>query len=500
MALILRVYHFDYFSLWDDEARTYIVSNATSWINVLKMQPLQIPANPPLDPLIRHFFMKTGGDSSFFFTLPSLVFSVAGIYCSFILARTLFGFPVAIVTAFLLTIHPFDITYAQEGRNYAILSVVVPLASLAFLRANDKNRMTHWLLYSMSLAVCFYSHLLTLGVAIAHGIYFVLRISLDYWKSGSFTGMMRLMLHYSLSLILAVLLFLPWLVPYFSWWKGPWDEGPGIIYFSLMDVILTFNAGMFKFIPVGLTILGLAALYRRKERYSLFVILNIVVLYGASYMATKNNFFHVRYVYFILPFFLMITAFGIVWFSEAALRLVRADSSNTRYVAAAILLLLSLNNARHLYAGYQNGWEKNFDGDWRSAAEYVNSHYRESDAIIVPHRYHANFDTYNKLPAYGFEVTDQQAAIIPPREIIENSLTGREWGIIMYNNNDPDYNEVITSHIASEKYSRLWVIWNFDSKLTRDDQLISVLLKGGRVADVKKFSGVMVSLWDISPE
>src|SRR3989304_9663318 len=113
IALFLRLYHLDYFSVWDDEARTYIVSAATSWVNVLKMQQLQISANPPLDQVIMHLSMTIGQDSTFFFMLPSLIFSLLGILCSFMLARRLFGIPVAMITAILLTVHPLDIAYAQ---------------------------------------------------------------------------------------------------------------------------------------------------------------------------------------------------------------------------------------------------------------------------------------------------------------------------------------------------------------------------------------------------
>ena len=501
IALFLRLYHFDYLSVWDDEARTYLVSAATSPVNVLKMQQLQIPANPPLDPLIRHFFMRIGGDNTFFFTLPSLVFSLFGILCSFILARRLFGFPAAIITAFLLTIHPLDITYAQEARNYAILSVVVPLASLAFLKAMETKRTLHWLLYSLSLTFCFYSHLLTLGVAITHGIYVMLRMIMDYRDVESPRGTLRVLISYMLALSFSILLFLPWLLPYLSREINPWDKGPAIIYFNLWRVVMMFNSGMFRVIPIALTLTGLYALFRREKRENtLFVILNILVLYAASYMATKNNFFHIRYVYFILPFFLMITAHGILFLSEMVSKLSRVGFLKIGYVAGMILLVLSLNNARHLYAGYQYGWEDNFDGDWRGAAEYVHEHFREGDAIVVPHRLHANFDTYNKLPTYGFEVTDQQAKVIPSHEITENSLTGREWGIIMYNNRYPDYNSDIAGYISSKKYSRLWVIWNFEFKLTKEDLFLSLLFKYGKPVDVKKLKGVVVTLWEISPK
>jgi len=504
IALLLRLYHFDYFSVWDDEARTYIVSAATSWVNVLKMQQLQIPANTPLDPLIRHLSMKIGQDTTFFFMLPSVIFSLLGILCSFMLARRLFGIPVAMITAILLTVHPLDIAYAQEGRNYAILNAVIPVASILLLRAMDTNKKLNWLLYSISLSICYYSHLLTLGIAITHGIYFIIMTGNDFLHGKSRKAIISLSFSYILSASLSIILFIPWLLPYFQYSAfTPWSNGPGTIYYSLKDVILIFNAGVFKFIPIGLTVVGIAGLLLRREKNALFVVLTILVSSAASYEATKNNFFHIRYIFFTLPFFLMVTAYGISLLSEKVLQLLRrvkTDFMRIEYLAGIIIFLISLNNIPVLAAGYEYGWEKTFDGDWRGAAEYVNNHYKEYDAIIVPHRLHANFDTYNKLPTYGFEVTEQHAIIIPSHEIIENSLTGREWGIIMYNNRYPDYNEEIARYIASKKYSRLWVIWNFQFNLTKEDLFLSLLLKNGKPVDVKKFTGVVVTLWEISPQ
>lgn len=504
VALLLRLYHLDYFSVWDDEARTFITSAAATWTNVLKMQQLQIPANPPLDPLIRHFSMEIGRYTTFFFMLPSMIFSLAGILCSFMLARRLFGVQVAIITAILLAFHPMDITYAQEGRNYAILNIVVPVASVLLLRAMDTNKRLHWFLYSISLSVCYYSHLLTLGIMIAHGTYFIIMTGNDFLHGKSREAVVRSLFSYILSVTLSVILFIPWLLPYFkNSGITPWSSGPETVYSGMKAVIFTFNAGVFKFIPVVLAIIGVVGFLLRRDKNVLFVVVTILVASVASYEATKNNFFHIRYIFFVLPFFLMITAYGIYLFSEKALQVllrVKADFMKTEYIAGVILLLVVLNNLPVLAAGYQYGWEKNSDGDWRGAAEYVHSHYRESDAIIVPHRYHANFDSYNKLPTYGFEVTDQEAAIIPSHEITENSLTGREWKIIMYNNRYPDYNGDIERFISSEGYPRLWVIWNFESKLTKEDQLIALLLKNGRAVDVKKFTGVVVTLWEISPK
>lgn len=504
VALFIRLYHLDYFSVWDDEARTYITAAATIFSHVLKMQQLQISANPPLDPLIRHLFMRLGRDNTFFFMLPSLIFSLSGILCSFFLARRLLGIPVAIITAVLLTFHPLDIAYAQEGRNYAILNIVVPVASILLLRAMDTGKALDWLLYSISLSLCYYSHLLTLGLTIAHGTYFTIMTGNDLLHGKSRKEFLSVLFKYLLSVSLSVILFMPWLFSYFkNSGLTPWSSGPQTIYYGLKGVIFTFNAGGFKFLPIILTVVGLAGFLLRRDKNVIFVITTILVSSAASYEATKNNFFHIRYIFFVLPFFLMITAYGIYLLSEKVLQVLRGITSDfirPEYIAGFILFLVTLNNLPVLAAGYQFGWERNSDGDWRGAAEYVNKYYRESDAIIVPHRYHANFDTYNKLPAYGFEVTDQKAAIIPASEITENSLTGREWGIIMYNNKRPDYNEEITGYIASGKHPRLWVVWNFESNLTRDDLLMTLLLKNGRPVDVKKFTGVIVTLWEIFPK
>ena len=104
------------------------------------------------------------------------------------------------------------------------------------------------------------------------------------------------------------------------------------------------------------------------------------------------------------------------------------------------------------------------------------------------------------MPTYGFEASDRQATIIPSNEIIENSLTGRKWGVLVYNNRNPDDNREIVEYISSKRYSRLWVIWNYEFQLTKRDLLLYLLFKIGKPVDIQKLNGVVVTLWEMSPK
>ncbi|TVQ49473.1 MAG: hypothetical protein EA365_00415 [Gloeocapsa sp. DLM2.Bin57] len=71
----------------------------------------------------------------------------------------------------LTAISPLWIRYAQEVREYSLWGVMIVVCSAALLRAFKLNRWYLWLLYSLTLSLSLYTHILSVLVLIAHGFY-----------------------------------------------------------------------------------------------------------------------------------------------------------------------------------------------------------------------------------------------------------------------------------------------------------------------------------------
>lgn len=101
----------------------------------------------------------------------------------------------------LFAISPLHILYAQEARQYSLFALVTVLSGAALLRAVRRDRPLDWMGYTVTLIIGFYSHLLFGLVAIAHGLYMLLR-RLPWNQVRPF----------ALSLGASLLAFVPWIV------------------------------------------------------------------------------------------------------------------------------------------------------------------------------------------------------------------------------------------------------------------------------------------------
>lgn len=107
------------------------------------------------------------------------------------------------IAVMLLALSPFHVLYAQESRAYSLWTVMILVSSAALLRSLRLQTHTAWLLYAISLAISFYSHLVTLLVAVAHAVYVLLRERLRLTRS---------LVSYLLAAVGAGLTLVPWVM------------------------------------------------------------------------------------------------------------------------------------------------------------------------------------------------------------------------------------------------------------------------------------------------
>jgi uncharacterized membrane protein len=173
------------------------------------------PQHPPLFYVLMHFWMRCWGSSvvatrSFAAILSLLVFPMVYWLC-----RELFASPsVAWIAIALLAISPIHLVYAQEAREYSLLTALTLLSSAALLRAMRLNQWQNWVLYGATLILAFYTSVFSALVAFGHGIFVVciqpmsIRQILDgfqiQWQVS------RRAVYFCITGAIAVIAFTPW--------------------------------------------------------------------------------------------------------------------------------------------------------------------------------------------------------------------------------------------------------------------------------------------------
>jgi uncharacterized membrane protein len=186
----------------DDLQRHLHINSEKKLINTLKSTAKEEPQISPLYYALTHFWVQWFGDSiaairSFSAFTSLLVFPCIYWLCLELFESSLTGW----VAVALTTVSPFHVLYAQEARMYSLWIVMLLLSSAALLRAIRLKTKYSWVIYSITLALALYSHLLSGLIAIGHGIY--LSINERFRFNRTFTS-------YIVALSTALLAFAPW--------------------------------------------------------------------------------------------------------------------------------------------------------------------------------------------------------------------------------------------------------------------------------------------------
>ncbi|MEH1822391.1 MAG: glycosyltransferase family 39 protein [Nostoc sp.] len=162
------------------------------------------PQHPPLYYVMVRLWAQVFGDlpagvRSLSAVISLLVFPSVYWLCLELFESSLVGW----VGMAVMGISPLQVFFAQDAREYGLWMVTILVSSAALLRAMRRGSYLSWAMYALALALGLYTHLLTVMVAIAHGIYVLIS------QRFRFNQTLR---NYLLSSIAACLIFSPWLI------------------------------------------------------------------------------------------------------------------------------------------------------------------------------------------------------------------------------------------------------------------------------------------------
>lgn len=169
------------------------------------------PEHPPLYFIMVHFWVRWWGSSITAIRSLSAILSLFTFPALYWFCWELFGNAVVGQYAIaLVAVSPFYVLYAQEARQYSLWTVAILLACAALLRgirltqqqSQTQSLVLIWGLYTLTLALSFYTFLFSVLVAISHAIYILIIEKFRLTKT---------VLSFATATSLSLLLFSPWI-------------------------------------------------------------------------------------------------------------------------------------------------------------------------------------------------------------------------------------------------------------------------------------------------
>jgi hypothetical protein len=373
-------------SLWADEGATaYLAQQDLSWGEMLRQHKQYL-----------HLALTMGvvriGRSEFALRLPSAVAAVLALPVVYLLGARLLGRPAGVVGAFLLSISPFAVVYAQEARVYALLEFLACLSLLALLLALDRRRWYWWVLYVGATALLLYSHFFGWFVVAAEALYALARLA---WRSAKERVVDRRLLWLGGGLCLIGLLYLPLAGPLLDFWRqaGPASQPQNLEGLYPFQLSWQFSIGMLSaFGPraqdwrLALFVAGLmggllSCLFRRRWATLMLLTIWFVVPLATLTLVPSSHFFDMRYLIFLLPPYLLLVGEGVVALASLLLKPVRLADSERSHLLLGLglgLVLFVPANWQALQTHYH--WEKE---NWRNIGVLVRQHIDEGELVFV---------------------------------------------------------------------------------------------------------------------
>ena len=370
-SVAVRLTGIAYQSLWTDEIAAVMVSER-SLLEVLLTITVQ-DVSPPLYYLLLHFWCMIS-KTEFFLRLFSIMFSGGTIYLTYLIGKRLFNRQVALFAALFLTFCPLSVYLAQEVRYYSLLEFLSVATLLGYLNVLDGKR-SFWLFVPMLLGL--YTHYYFLFIVCILFIWFLNDFLSRKIKPGSFLK----------SFVGALVLWAPWLfATSIQYSRKTYQFRPDLdISHAFLDIVSFLTLGhadglnpwtgqplslsfLPAVLPFGVLFLGFLFYSIRKQaggRIWVWLLLPTVAVLAISPFI---NVYGHRYFIILLPALSIALARGVM----------AINRYHVGYFIALMILAFQAISLNHYFSD-ERFWRE----DWRGLSEYLETHERTDDAIIV---------------------------------------------------------------------------------------------------------------------
>ncbi len=457
-------------SLWYDEAFVVWVTRL-HWQDILSVLKT-IDAHPPLYYLLMKGWLNLAGTGETAARIPSAFFSLLSVALTYLLMRRTAPAPVSLLSAFLVSVAPLQIMAGQEARMYSLLGCLALASTLALTASTDQGGPLRWTVYVALATLMIYTQYLGFLVLLAHGLWVAAceRRHLARWLAG---------------MAATAILYTPWMP--FLWYQTfqgrgtlPWSayglgDLLGLFAFggSLFGMASYFSIGTLG--PVEQLILllpflvlvaqGVIAVRSDRRSLALLGLPPTMTIAAMLLVSLVKPIFYPRWFSFLLPFYAMFLARGIVHVAERF----RGRPDRSLALLTAGLLLYSVP----VFARYY--FDPTFRPyQWRAAAALVNAQVRPDDFFL--------FVNHSAEVAFTYYFTQPRPSWTLP---LSETAPGRE--------RHPTFAPAQARELGAQ-HPRVWLIATPPFGVDAQRRLRAALDSAFHVVESRDFTGVWIYL------
>ena len=421
-SFALRVWDLGGPSLWADEIMTEFRAQAPlpeAYDNILKTID-QVPFY-----FLTLRFFPTGNE--FLLRLPSALLGVAGTALVMFASLRLYGnYNIALLAGVWLTFNPFHIWLSRMARAYALIFLLSLLVSYSFIILwRERRGLGFWVFFTLTSMIAYQTHYSLLALPMAQTILLAMHMR----DKPIFTR------RWMIAQMIAVLPTLAWLVMMllnYTSREPQWGAPPHLtdLALSFWSLSAGYSGEMSWYAVPGLLVAAggvlLFILYGRRQDTDWYWVILLTLPLGMVFLVSllsPMNMYTDRYFMALLPALMFMVARG--W--AAMPRIVWRGALACIVITGSVSVVATLEKDDHQRE------------DWRSAAAYIQTNYREGDVFVVDRAvtltsFQRYFGTEQSLLV--LQLSEAESTAYP-----ENN-NGRYW--VLFRNPDEDIHRLGT--------------------------------------------------------
>ena len=437
---ILRLKGITFQSLWFDELMSVTWSAPKlSFAKIISIY--QHDPHPPLFPLLLHYWMCLFGYTDWAARLLTALIGCGSVYSIYLLGKESFNRQTGLIASLIIALNYFNLYYSHEVRSYILLFLLTTLSYTFLLKLLREQTKKHMVFYSVITALMLYTHYFGLVTLIAQAIFL-----LFYLIFGKGTSRPNLLKYFSLSGILIVVLYSPWIPTMLKMMKksSHWTKAPGSDFFV---TLFKLYFGREDFLLLLFSVLMLSAFFylvlpkqndTSNENNHARLNLSLPVLFSWLFFTLFIPYYRsLASVPMYSHYYSIGTLAAVVVLAAVGITFIKNNTFKALIISA--IILVSFTSILHRLDYYNKVTKE----DWRGAAEYVVKKHTErygDQKIYIIARYAFSYNFY--FETMGAQVHSQKPNVKLLKNLLKrNAKEGKDisglW-VLSSHNYEPD--------------------------------------------------------------
>ena len=377
-VLCAGTYKLEEISITNDEATTIFIASHDSIPSVIKSER---DTYPPLYYILVHLFLQISPEKQIFMVrLFSLILGVLCIPLFFILLCKIAPSYNPLPAIALLTASELLIYFSREGRCYTLVLFLSLISGLILIRIFERDDFRGWCLYIVVSLCLFYTHFFTAFFLFSQAL-FIFAVCLIERRR-------VLIKHFILSTLIIIVFILPLVMDIITHAALPrgLSSGPDYDFKYLKYIILTltFDWRKLQFIYLVLYFIGLWRCFIEDKK--LFFLNSIIfflplILSPAFFKMVGNSYFRMKYLIYVLPYFLIPVSMGFLYLRKhAILKTGKTFFINGASIVFFLVVMCVMLTDLKLYT-LNNYFNNKTHTNWKLASRFLNFNVASDDGI-----------------------------------------------------------------------------------------------------------------------